>query len=118
MPLIKVHCSTELKQDTLHSLSTFLTAITAQVLGKSTDFVMTVFQKTELQSFGLDTDSLSLFIEVKNVGTLSSETTSALSSKLSELCTELIEVQSSRIYIDFQESPRHLWGWNGKTFAK
>ena len=118
MPLIIVHCSTELKKDTLHSLSSSLTELTAQVLDKSVDFVMTVFQKTELQSFGLDTDSPSLFIEVKNVGALSAETTSALSSKISALCSELINVQSSRIYIDFQESPRHLWGWNGKTFLK
>lgn len=118
MPLIKVHYSTELKQDTLDSLSSSLTEFAAQALEKSADFVMTIFQKTELQSFGLDKDSPSLFIEVKNVGSLPPETTRALSSKISELCSELIMVQSSRIYIDFQESPRHLWGWNGKTFLK
>jgi phenylpyruvate tautomerase PptA (4-oxalocrotonate tautomerase family) len=118
MPLIKVHYPTELKPGKLHSLSSSLTELTAEALGKSSDFVMTVFQKTELQSFGSDIDSPSLFIEVKNVGSLPTETTSTLSSKISELCSELIKVQSSRIYIDFQESPRHLWGWNGKTFLK
>ena len=118
MPLIKVHYPTELKPGTLHSLSSSLTELTAEALGKSSDFVMTVFQKTELQSFGSDIHSPSLFIEVKNVGSLPTETTSTLSSKISELCSELIKVQSSRIYIDFQESPRHLWGWNGKTFLK
>ena len=118
MPLIKVHYPTELEPRMLHSLSSSLTELTAKALGKSSDFVMTVFQKTELQSFGSDIHSPSLFIEVKNVGSLPTETTSTLSSKISELCSELIKVQSSRIYIDFQESPRHLWGWNGKTFLK
>ena len=118
MPLIKFHYPTELKPGTLHSLSSALTELTAEILGKSPDFVMTVFQKTEFQSFGLDIDSPSLFIEVKNVGSLPAEITSTLSSKISALCSELIEVQSSRIYVDFQEYPRHLWGWNGKTFLK
>ena len=64
MPLIKVHYPTELKPDTLHSLSSSLTELTAEALGKSSDFVMTVFQKTELQSFGLDINSPSLLLVI------------------------------------------------------
>ncbi len=117
MPLVKVYYDKDLNEDVLVSLSSSLTKLTAHVLGKSEDFVMTIFQKTELQSFGLDVVLPSLFIEVKNVGILNAETTSSLSSDITNLFTTLIGVKSSHVYIDFQESERHLWGWNGKTFS-
>ena len=35
---------------------------------------------------------------------------------LTNALVESFDVSASRIYIEFQESARHHWGWNGKTF--
>jgi len=118
MPLLKVHYACELKKELLNSLSTLLSKSIADVLGKSEDFVMIILQKTELQSFGNDSEGINLYFEMKNVGVLPPDKTSALTSIITNLCQELIEVESNRIYIEFQESERHHWGWNGQTFCK
>jgi phenylpyruvate tautomerase PptA (4-oxalocrotonate tautomerase family) len=117
MPLVKVHYSNVLTKDILNSLSKSLSKLVGKTLVKSEGFVMVIFQQTELQSFGLDSTTPSLFIELKNVGTPSPEITNILSAKITELCIGLINVEPSRIYLEFQESERHLWGWSGKTFS-
>ena len=118
MPLVKVHHSNEFTNDILNSFSKSLSKLVGNTLGKSEDFVMIIFQRTELQSFGLDSTTPSLFIELKNVGKFSPEITNTLSAKITALCIGFIDVEPTRIYLEFQESERHLWGWNTKTFSK
>lgn len=118
MPLVKIHYVENPKKEILNSLSVSLSQVVAESLSKSEDFVMIVFQKTELQSFGNDSITSSIYVELKNVGTLHPETTCTLSSKITELLVNVLNVESSRIYIEFQASERHHWGWNGKTFSK
>lgn len=118
MPLLKVHFACELKKEVFHSLSTSLSKCIAEILSKSEDFVMVIFQKSEFQSFGMDSVKPSLYLEFKNVGVLRPDDTRQLTSSITDLCTQLIEVQANRIYIEYQESERHHWGWGGKTFFK
>lgn len=118
MPLVKIHYVEDPKKEILNSLSVSLSQVVAETLSKSEDFVMIVFQKTELQSFGIDSITPSIYVELKNVGILLPETTCILSSKITDLFVNILNIESSRIYIEFQESKRHHWGWNGKTFSK
>ncbi len=37
-----------------------------------------------------------------------------------DFCQEIestLGVSSDRIYIEFNDAQRHLWGWNGSTFG-
>jgi phenylpyruvate tautomerase PptA (4-oxalocrotonate tautomerase family) len=116
MPLIKVHYAGETQTEQLNQLTAVLSKILSSVLGKSEDFIMVIFQKTESQSFGCDLSLPSLYAEVKNVGFISTEISNQLSMDLTNALVESFDVSASRIYIEFQESARHHWGWNGKTF--
>ena len=116
MPLIKIHYSFEVQQKQLHQLTAVLTEILSEVLGKSEEFIMTIFQKTELQSFGSKINPPSLYAEVKNVGSISAETSTQLARDLTNALIVSFDVSASRVYIEFQESERHHWAWNGKTF--
>ena len=118
MPLLKVHFACELKEEVLNSLSISLSKCIAEILSKSEDFVMVIFQKTEFQSFGLNSVQPSLYLELKNVGILRPDDTRKLTSNITDLCTQFLEVQANRIYIEYQESERHHWGWDSKTFFK
>ena len=57
-----------------------------------------------------------MYIEFKNVGDLSPEMTTRLSALIADLFEKVIDLNPSRMYIEFQPTERHLWGWNGKTF--
>jgi phenylpyruvate tautomerase PptA (4-oxalocrotonate tautomerase family) len=60
---------------------------------------------------------ISAYCEVKNVGLLSPDTTNQIASFITEILSTKLKISPEQLYIEFQESERHLWGWNGKTFA-
>lgn len=115
MPLLKVYASTKLSSSVYESLSRSLRSTIAGTLGKSEEFIMVIFQHTIFQSFGTDPAKPSVYIEFKNVGDLSPEITNHLSAIISELLIKFIDLDPSRMYIEFQQTERHLWGWDGKT---
>jgi len=56
-------------------------------------------------------------MEIKNVGTLPADTTEKISQRLCHLAEDKLLINPDRCFLEYQESPRHLWGWNAKTFA-
>ncbi len=117
MPLVKIQYSKKININSFESLSNELSSKIASLLGKSIDFVMIIFEASDFQYFGGDAEKASLYIEVKNVGTISPETSNEITSFLTNTLNFNCEVESSRIYIEFSDSERHMWGWDGKTFA-
>ena len=115
MPLLKVYSSCKLSSSVYEPLSSSLTSTVASTLGKSEDFIMVIFQHTTFQSFGSNAEEPSVYIEFKNVGNLSPNITTRLSGIISELFAKFTDLDPSRMYIEFQPTERHLWGWNGKT---
>ena len=117
MPLLKIKIS---HPSVSESSSTALQAegagIISQEIGKSLDFVMVLVEAGVSASFGGKTTPVA-YLEVKNVGELTPDVTSKLAQRLSSLIEEELSIPKDRIYIEFQESERRLWGWNGKTFA-
>jgi phenylpyruvate tautomerase PptA (4-oxalocrotonate tautomerase family) len=91
--------------------------ILSQELGKSKEFIVTLIHDSVALEFG-QSEAPCAYVEVKSVGTLSPEQTTAMSDRICNSLQQILSIPPDRIYIEFQESPRHLWGWNGKTFAK
>jgi phenylpyruvate tautomerase PptA (4-oxalocrotonate tautomerase family) len=91
--------------------------ILSQELGKSKEFIITLIHDSVALKFG-QSEALCAYLEVKSVGTLSPEQTTAMSDRICNALQRILSIPPDRIYIEFQESSRHLWGWNGKTFAK
>jgi phenylpyruvate tautomerase PptA (4-oxalocrotonate tautomerase family) len=90
--------------------------VIAQCIGKSEDFVLTIFNPNTSMQFGAKA-GISAYCEVKNVGVLSPDTTDKIASFITEILSTKLKISPEQLYIEFQESERHLWGWNGKTFA-
>lgn len=65
--------------------------------------------------FGGETSPLA-FLELMSLG-LSEDQTPALSAALCELFDETLAIPSNRVYIEFTSPPRHLLGFDGKTFS-
>ena len=118
MPLLQINSTNkEIDQSTLSELHLSGARILADEIGKSTDYVMVIINPGKSMSFALDTETHCAYLEVKNVGCLTAEKTQRISQLLTTLVTEKLGTVASRIYIEFQESDRHHWGWNGATFG-
>ena len=118
MPLLKVQLSLpEISSTSSSNARTEATEILSSVLGKSPDFVMVMIEVGLSASFGGNLIEPCAYLEVKNVGDLPRGITDKLSQHLGELVEKEFGIALGRTYIEFQESKRHHWGWNGKTFA-
>ena len=118
MPLIIIkssvsNLSTEVKELMHEQCQVALSSI----LQKSRDYVMSILEPELEMSFAGESKAPVAYIEIKNVGILSPEVTSELTGEVSNIIEKNLGVCADRMYIEFQESQRHLWGYDGSTFG-
>ena len=117
MPFIKVQSSVkspdaQVVEDLLKSLSSKL----AQHLGKPESYVMTSFEPEVSMSFAGTFDPV-CYIEIKSIGTMNPNQTKAMSQDFCQQINEKLGVPENRIYLEFIDVKRTMWGWNGSTFG-
>ena len=91
-------------------------AMVAEVLGKPEKYVMVIIEENREMLFGGHTDPM-FFCELKSIG-LPKEKTREISAKITAFISEETGVKPERIYIEFADAERSMWGWNGATFEK
>lgn len=117
MPLIKVQTSAPTpNKDEIQFILKGLSAKLAKHTGKPESYVMTAFEAEVPMTFGGNTDP-SCYIEIKSVGTMKPEQTSAMSQEFCQEITENLNIPKNRIYIEFADAKGAMWGWNGTTFG-
>jgi len=75
---------------------------------------MIAIEPPQAMMFAGSTDPLA-YLELKSIG-LPESKTSQLSKALCDLVENKLGIPQSRIYIEFADAPRSMWGWNGGTF--
>ena len=55
------------------------------------------------------------YLELKSIG-LPESVTAKASHALCELVADTTAIDPERIYIEFSNAPRQMWGWNRGTF--
>ncbi len=88
--------------------------LTAEALGKPERYVMVSVEASRPLLFAGSADP-AVYMELKSIG-LPAERTADLSAALTGLVHETLGVPPDRVYIEFADAARHLWGWNGSTF--
>lgn len=116
MPLIKVQTSAPLDTVQVSDLLKQLSASLAAHVGKPETYVMTALEFNPHMTFGGRREP-TCYIEVKNVGTMSSTQTKAMSQDFCGQVEQALGVPQNRTYIEFNDAKGHLWGWNGSTFG-
>ena len=86
----------------------------AALLGKPERYVMVINNYNPQMLFAGENTPLA-YLELKSIG-LPSDRTAELSKALCDLVSHQMQVPHDRIYIEFSDAQRHLWGWNGSTF--
>jgi phenylpyruvate tautomerase len=118
MPFLHIHASSKnVSEKAIQEVHQTGAQILAEVLGKSTEYVMILVNTGSSLSFAQDSQTPCAYLEVKNIGGFTPEITEKLSQRLCEMVVQKLETPAIRVYIEFQNAERYLWGWNGKTFA-
>jgi len=112
MPLLilQTNCPVENRPDVCKELS----SQTAQLLGKPESYVMVIVRDGQSMTFA-GTDEPTALLELKSLG-LPEDQTTMLSDSLCTLVNGLLNIPTSRIYIEFSSPARHMWGWDKHTF--
>lgn len=111
MPLISIETNQSLTNTT--SLKQISAAI-ANLLGKPENYVMLKYEHNDNMLYAGNNQPLA-HIKLKSLG-LDEEQTKRYSSEICKLIAEQFDVPRVRVYIEFSNPERHLWGWSATTF--
>ena len=114
MPFLKIQVNTGLEPAQARHLAAKASALVAGQLGKPERYVMTSVEHNPAMLFA-GTDAPLAYLELKSIGLPESATADA-SRALCELVARETGIDPERIYIEFSDAPRKMWGWNSGTF--
>ena len=114
MPFVKIQSNVELDDGKCETLLKSISTLTASELGKPESYVMVAIEPTTPMLFAGNSDP-ACYLELKSIG-LPEAKTADLSNALSQEIEKQLAVTKDRIYIEFSDAPRKMWGWNGTTF--
>jgi phenylpyruvate tautomerase PptA (4-oxalocrotonate tautomerase family) len=114
MPYLRIQTSQALDEVQNRDLLTVASRTVADALGKPERYVMVSLEASVPMVLGGEA-SPAAFVELKSIG-LPESRTGELSSRICTMIESGLGIARDRIYIEFADVPRHLWGWNGATF--
>jgi phenylpyruvate tautomerase len=114
MPLLKIQTNLATDAQTRQTLIREASTLVAEMLNKPERYVMVSFECNPDMLFGGDDTALA-YLELKSIG-LPAERTGEFSATLCELMTRSLRISPQRVYIEFSDATRQLWGWNSATF--
>lgn len=114
MPLLKIQSNQPVEAAQAEQLVSAASKLVAEQLGKPERYVMVALEPPVPMSFAGSTDPLA-YLELKSIG-LPQDKTPAFSAALCSLINEQMGIDPERVYIEFADAPRAMWGWNNATF--
>ncbi len=112
MPLLTIKTNIKLNDKTELAEAASLT--TASILSKPESYVMVQIEDELCLMFGGKHQPCAL-LELKSLG-LAETSTADFSAQLCEFIHAQTGIEPSRIYIEFSNPERHMWGWDKHTF--
>lgn len=114
MPFLKIQTNTDLPAAAASALAASASALVAEQLGKPERYVMVSVETNPAMQFAGSTRPLA-YLELKSIG-LPESCTGDTSRALCELISSETGIDPERIYIEFSDAARKMWGWNSSTF--
>ena len=114
MPILKVRTNVTLPTDLQLAFMKRASKAVALMLGKPERYVMISLDTGGAMLFAGEEAPLA-YLELKSIG-LPDDRTREFSSELCRLVSGEFDIPAERIYIEFTDAPRSMWGWNGAFF--
>ena len=115
MPLLKIQINTAVPVAKAEALLSQGTDLIVNEMNKPREYVQVVVEPEAAIAFAGTRDA-SAFVELRSLG-LPEDTAGLISEKICGLLEAQLAIPSARVFINFFDFPRPMWGWNGKTFA-
>lgn len=112
MPLLQIN--TNVSQVDTNTVTAEASKLVAQMLGKPESYVMVIVD-TGLPLIFAGTNEAAAHLKLKSLGLPETET-ARYSEQLCSFVEQKLGVPPARTYIEFANPPRHMWGWDNKTF--
>ncbi len=114
MPFLRIQTNQPLTDAEASTLAGHASVVVAEQLGKPERYVMTSVESNPAMQFAGNTAPLA-YLELKSIG-LPESLTADISRALCGMLASETGVEPERIYIEFTDAPRKMWGWNNGTF--
>ncbi|HQU14792.1 MAG: hypothetical protein B7Z66_03825 [Chromatiales bacterium 21-64-14] len=114
MPYLKVQTNVAVARALRTAFVEAASSQVAAALGKPERYVMVALEPETTMAFA-GTDAPLAYLELKSIG-LPQSATRGLSEMLCALVHSQLDIDPQRVYIEFIDAPRTMWGWNGDTF--
>ena len=114
MPFLKIQTNLNVAETELSTLLSKASQTVAEILGKPEKYVVISFESNPNMLFSGSNDPLA-YLELKSIG-LPGDSTTSYSQTLCDLINDELGVSKDRVYIEFANAERNMWGWNGATF--
>ncbi|MGD9000474.1 MAG: phenylpyruvate tautomerase MIF-related protein [Granulosicoccaceae bacterium] len=114
MPYLAVKTNISISDDDKKALLATLSSVAAEELGKPERYVMVLVEDNAAMLFA-GSDAPLAYLEMKSIG-LPEAITPDLSTALCNVVHKQLGINKDRVYIEFSDAPRKMWGWDGKTF--
>jgi len=114
MPYFSIETSKVVDQVGEEAVSHKASAFIAELLGKPESYVMVAVKHSTAMRFGGGLEPTAM-VRLYSIG-LPEERCAEFSAKICAFIEETLSVAPDRVYIDFRNLERGMFGWNGKTF--
>jgi phenylpyruvate tautomerase PptA (4-oxalocrotonate tautomerase family) len=114
VPYLKIQTNQQVDYAASSAFLQEASRLVARELSKPENYVMVALEPPIPMLFA-GSDAPCLYMELKSIG-LSDTKTSALSSALCSMASDKLGIPADRVYIEFADAPRKMWGWNSATF--
>lgn len=112
MPLLEI--TTNINIENAQAIALKASKLTAELLGKPESYVMVKIHPKQILTFGGHYEPAA-HIKLKSLG-LPEDSTADFSARICEFINSTLNIPSNRVYIEFSNPERHMWGWDNKTF--
>lgn len=114
MPYLKVRTNLSMGEDDKNEFLKQASDTVSQLLSKPERYVLIEIDSDKHLSMSGSTEPAA-YVELKSIG-LPEKDTAGFSADLCDFLKQALGLDPERIYIEFTNIPRHLWGWNRGTF--
>ncbi len=114
MPYLKIQTNRSVGKERHAGLLRKASETVGDALGKPERYIMVALEGGAPMLFA-GSDAPVAYLELKSIG-LPESKTATLSTALCNLVEDELDIPRDRIYIEFADAQRAMWGWNGGTF--
>jgi phenylpyruvate tautomerase len=116
MPLMTIRSAAKIDDSAVSSMLSACSKKLAELLAQPEAYVMTLFERAARMTMAGTPDPCCL-VEIRSVVPFSSDQTKAMAQAFCALLEEHLRVPPNRIFLNFTDFERTMWGFNSSTLA-